>query len=50
MKWNKETQIIFECADKGLSGLRKLGWLTQQEYDDIQKILDKSIEKEQKTR
>ena len=43
MKWEKKDQMIFECADKALIFLRRLGWLTTEEYEEIHTIIDKAI-------
>ena len=43
MKWDKKDQAIFECADKGLTGLMRMEWLTRQEYIEISKIIQKAI-------
>ena len=47
MKWNKKDQYIFDCADKGLTALRNIGWLTGKEYDDIQDIISQSIKRKE---
>ena len=44
MKWDKKDQAIFECADKGLTELMRMEWLTRQEYIEISKIIQKAIE------
>ena len=47
MKWDRKDQAIFECADKGLAGLKRFGWLTLDEYENIQTILNEAIKKKE---
>ena len=47
MKWDMKDQAIFECADKGLLGLKRFGWLTLQEYEEIQQVIRKAIEEKE---
>ena len=42
--WDKKDQAIFECADKGLLGLKRFGWLTLSEYEEIDKFIHIAIE------
>jgi len=45
--WDRKDQAIFECADKGLVGLKRFGWLTLEEYERIQTIISEAIQKKE---
>lgn len=47
-EWDKKDQAIFECADRGLIGLKRFGWLTLIEYEDIIEIIQKAIREKEK--
>jgi hypothetical protein len=48
MKWTSAEQSIWECINAGLAGLKRLDWLTLQEYEKIMNKLQEFINEKEK--
>ena len=44
MKWTLAEQSIYQCISSGLTGLKRLGWLSLDEYENILNILQECID------
>jgi hypothetical protein len=44
MKWTLAEQSIYQCISSGLTGLKRLDWLSLDEYENILYILQKYID------
>ena len=44
MKWTMADQSLWDCVTAGLTGLKRLGWLSLSQYEAIIEIMQNSIE------